>query len=100
MHSVRLVYVYVCMYVYAVFDFFILFVLFLQEALSIAKLQVEMGAQVLDINMDEGMLDGVAAMSRFVNLIVSEPDVAKVQMSTIVTRARVSNLQYSHSTQC
>ena len=50
--------------------------------------------------MDEGMLDGVAAMSRFVNLIVSEPDVAKVQMSTIVTRARVSILQYSHSTQC
>ena len=51
---------------------------FLQEALSIAKQQVEMGAQVLDLNMDEGMLDGVAAMTRFVNLIVSEPDIAKV----------------------
>ena len=50
------------------------------EALSIAKLQVENGAQVLDINMDEGMLDGVAAMSRFCNLISSEPDIAKVPL--------------------
>ena len=49
-----------------------------QEALSVAKLQVENGAQVLDINMDEGMLDGVAAMTRFVNLISSEPEVCKV----------------------
>lgn len=37
-----------------------------------------MGAQVLDINMDEGMLDGVSAMARFCNYIASEPDVAKV----------------------
>ena len=59
--------------------------LFFQEALNVAKLQVEMGAQVLDINMDEGMLDGVAAMSRFVNLIVSEPDVAKVQCTSTPT---------------
>ena len=43
-----------------------------------AKQQVELGAQVLDINMDEGMLDGKAAMSRFLNLIASEPDVTKV----------------------
>lgn len=43
-----------------------------------AKQQVELGAQVLDINMDEGMLDGKAAMTRFLNLISSEPDVAKV----------------------
>ena len=50
----------------------------LQEALAIAKLQVENGAQVLDINMDEGMLDGVSAMTTFVNLITSEPEVAKV----------------------
>lgn len=49
-----------------------------QEALAVAKLQVENGAQVLDINMDEGMLDGVAAMSKFVNLISSEPEIAKV----------------------
>ena len=52
----------------------------MQEALSIAKTQVENGAQVLDINMDEGMLDGVAAMSKFINLISSEPDIAKVPL--------------------
>ncbi|KAK7103336.1 methionine synthase-like [Littorina saxatilis] len=51
-----------------------------EEALAIAKHQVENGAQVLDINMDEGMLDGVAAMTMFVNLITSEPDVAKVPL--------------------
>ncbi|XP_048026464.1 methionine synthase isoform X2 [Megalobrama amblycephala] len=51
-----------------------------EEALSIAKAQVEMGAQVLDINMDEGMLDGAAAMSRFCKLIASEPDIAKVPL--------------------
>lgn len=50
------------------------------EALSIAKLQVENGAQILDINMDEGMLDGVAAMARFCNLISSEPDIAKIPL--------------------
>ncbi|XP_040134640.2 methionine synthase isoform X3 [Ictidomys tridecemlineatus] len=51
-----------------------------EEALSIAKLQVEMGAQVLDINMDDGMLDGPSAMTRFCNLIASEPDIAKVPL--------------------
>ncbi|XP_067285930.1 methionine synthase [Pseudorasbora parva] len=51
-----------------------------EQALSIAKAQVEMGAQVLDINMDEGMLDGAVAMSRFCNLIASEPDIAKVPL--------------------
>ncbi len=50
------------------------------EALSIAKAQVENGAQVLDINMDEGMLDGASAMTRFCNLIASEPDIAKVPL--------------------
>lgn len=49
-----------------------------QEALNIAKAQVEMGAQVLDINMDEGMLEGPTAMTRFCNLISSEPDIARV----------------------
>lgn len=48
--------------------------------MEIAKLQVENGAQVLDINMDEGMLDGVAAMTKFCNLIASEPDIAKVPL--------------------
>ncbi|XP_071499462.1 methionine synthase-like [Diadema antillarum] len=50
------------------------------EALNVAKDQVEAGAQVLDINMDEGMLDGVKAMTRFVNLIASEPDICKVPL--------------------
>uniref|UniRef100_A0A8D0ACP6 Methionine synthase n=1 Tax=Sander lucioperca TaxID=283035 RepID=A0A8D0ACP6_SANLU len=51
-----------------------------EEALSIAKAQVEMGAQVLDINMDEGMLEGPTAMTRFCNLISSEPDIARVPL--------------------
>ncbi len=48
------------------------------EALSIAKDQVEGGAQVIDVNMDEGMLDGEAAMTKFLNLIAAEPDIARV----------------------
>ncbi len=48
------------------------------EALSVARQQVENGAQVIDINMDEGMLDGKAAMVKFLNLIASEPDISKV----------------------
>ncbi|MFN8354841.1 MAG: methionine synthase [Spirosomataceae bacterium] len=48
------------------------------EALSIAREQVENGAQVLDINMDEGMIDGAAAMTTFLNLIAAEPDIARV----------------------
>ena len=49
-----------------------------EEALSIAKQQVEGGAQIIDINMDEGMLDGIFAMTKFLNLIASEPDIARV----------------------
>ncbi|HXJ21426.1 MAG TPA: methionine synthase [Polyangia bacterium] len=49
-----------------------------EEAVSIARQQVENGANVIDICMDEGMIDGVAAMSRFVSLLGSEPEVAKV----------------------
>ncbi len=49
-----------------------------EEALSIAKDQVDGGAQVIDVNMDEGMLDGEAAMTKFLNLIASEPDICKV----------------------
>jgi len=48
------------------------------EALEVAKQQVENGAQVIDINMDEAMLDGEAAMAKFLNLIASEPDISKV----------------------
>uniref|UniRef100_A0A2K5LQ29 Methionine synthase n=1 Tax=Cercocebus atys TaxID=9531 RepID=A0A2K5LQ29_CERAT len=51
-----------------------------EEALGVARVQVEMGAQVLDINMDDGMLDGPSAMTRFCNLIASEPDIAKVPL--------------------
>lgn len=49
-----------------------------EEALSIAKEQVENGAQIIDINMDEGMLDSETAMTRFLNLIAAEPDIARV----------------------
>jgi len=48
------------------------------EALSIAREQVEGGAQIIDVNMDEGMLDGVYAMTKFLNLIAAEPDIARV----------------------
>ena len=48
------------------------------EALDVARQQVEAGAQVIDINMDEAMLDGQAAMVRFLHLIASEPDIARV----------------------
>jgi len=50
------------------------------EALEVAKQQVETGAQVIDINMDEAMLDGEAAMAKFLNLIASEPDISKVPL--------------------
>ena len=49
-----------------------------EEALSVARDQVEGGAQIIDINMDEGMLDGVQAMTTFLNLIASEPDISRV----------------------
>ncbi|HSY16074.1 MAG TPA: methionine synthase [Jatrophihabitantaceae bacterium] len=47
-------------------------------ALSVARQQVESGAQVIDVNMDEGMIDGLAAMDRFIKLIASEPDISRV----------------------
>ncbi len=49
-----------------------------EEALAVARQQVENGAQVIDVNMDEAMLDSLAAMTRFLNLIASEPDIARV----------------------
>ena len=45
---------------------------------EVARQQVENGAQIIDINMDEGMLDGVVAMTTFLNLIAAEPDIARV----------------------
>ena len=50
----------------------------LEAALSVAREQVEGGAQIIDINMDEGMIDGVESMVRFLNLIGSEPDISRV----------------------
>ncbi|MBE9488826.1 MAG: methionine synthase [Bacteroidetes bacterium] len=50
----------------------------LGEALEVARHQVEGGAQIIDVNMDEGMLDGVKAMTAFLNLIASEPDISRV----------------------
>ncbi|MGY1608134.1 MULTISPECIES: methionine synthase [unclassified Geodermatophilus] len=47
-------------------------------ALAVARQQVEAGAQVIDVNMDEGMIDGVAAMTRFTRLIAAEPDICRV----------------------
>src|ERR1700753_281318 len=48
------------------------------EALTVARQQVEAGAQVLDVNMDEGLLDSVKAMRTFLNLVAAEPDIARV----------------------
>jgi 5-methyltetrahydrofolate--homocysteine methyltransferase len=51
-----------------------------EAALDIARNQVENGAQIIDINMDEGMIDSEAAMTRFVNMIAGEPDISKVPL--------------------
>ncbi len=51
-----------------------------EEALAVAKQQVENGAQLLDVNMDEGMLDSEAAMTTFLNLITADPDIARVPL--------------------
>ena len=49
-----------------------------EEAVSVARQQVENGAQIIDVNMDEGMLDGAAAMTKFLNYIMTEPEISKV----------------------
>ncbi len=51
-----------------------------EEALAVARDQVDGGAQILDVNMDEGMLDGVYAMTTFLNLIASEPDISRIPL--------------------
>jgi 5-methyltetrahydrofolate--homocysteine methyltransferase len=60
-----------------------------EAALAIARQQVENGAQVIDVCMDEGMIDGVAAMTRFLNLIASEPDICKVPVMVDSSRWEV-----------
>src|SRR5437763_12833130 len=49
-----------------------------EEALSVARQQVESGAQILDVNMDDALLDGVKAMTTFLNLLQAEPDIARI----------------------
>ena len=49
-----------------------------EEALSVARQQVESGAQILDVNMDDALLDGVEAMTTFLNLLQGEPDIARI----------------------
>src|SRR6202000_477495 len=49
-----------------------------EEALSVARQQVEDGAQILDVNMDDALLDGERAMATFLNLLQAEPDIAKI----------------------
>jgi 5-methyltetrahydrofolate--homocysteine methyltransferase len=49
-----------------------------EEAVEVARQQVENGAQIIDVNMDEGLIDSEAAMVRFLNLIAAEPDIARV----------------------
>jgi 5-methyltetrahydrofolate--homocysteine methyltransferase len=60
-----------------------------EEALSVARQQVEGGAQIIDINMDEGMLDSQAAMEKFLRLIASEPDICKVPIMVDSSRWEV-----------
>ncbi|GAB4242180.1 MAG: methionine synthase [Saprospiraceae bacterium] len=60
-----------------------------QEALEVARQQVEAGAQIIDVNMDEGLLDSEAAMTRFLNLVMAEPDVARVPVMIDSSRFEV-----------
>ena len=50
----------------------------LEAALDVAREQVDSGAQIIDVNMDEGMLDGAALMTHYLNLVATEPDIARV----------------------
>ena len=52
----------------------------IEAALAVAREQVENGAQIIDINMDEGLIDSEPAMTRFLNLIAGEPDIANVPL--------------------
>jgi 5-methyltetrahydrofolate--homocysteine methyltransferase len=65
-------------------------------ALSVARQQVESGAQIIDINMDEGMLDAEAAMTTFLNLIASEPDISRVPIMVDSSKWSVLELGMKH----
>ena len=49
-----------------------------EEALSVAREQVENGAQIIDVNMDDGLIDGKEAMVKFLNLVIAEPNISRV----------------------
>jgi 5-methyltetrahydrofolate--homocysteine methyltransferase len=68
-----------------------------EEAVSVAKAQVEGGANVIDINMDEGMLDGAAAMSTFLNLLLHEADIAKVPFMIDSSKWEILEVGLRHS---
>ena len=53
-----------------------------EEAVEVAREQVNGGAQIIDINMDEGMIDGVSSITKFLNLIAAEPDIASCLLYT------------------
>src|SRR3546814_3469528 len=61
------------------------------EAVAVARQQVENGAQIIDINMDEAMLDSAVCMRRFLNMIASEPDIARVPIDRKSTRLNSSH---------
>ncbi|MGQ9819787.1 MAG: methionine synthase [Candidatus Kapaibacteriales bacterium] len=67
-----------------------------EKALEIARQQVENGAQIIDINMDEGLLDSEKAMARFLDLIASEPDIARVPIMVDSSRWRVIETAMKH----
>ena len=57
-----------------------------EEAVAVARQQVENGAQIVDINFDEGMLDGEEAMVKFLNLLAGEPDISRVPLMLDASR--------------
>ncbi|MEQ1827831.1 MAG: methionine synthase [Pirellula sp.] len=68
-----------------------------EDAISVAKAQVEGGANVIDVNMDEGMLDGAAAMSTFLNLVLHEADIAKVPLMIDSSKWEILEVGLRHS---